>query len=262
MSAPLERTERSLKGCRIPIRRGGRGPRLFILHGGGGPSNWYDMAAALTDRYEVWLPEHPGFAGADDPAWLDGVGDLAYFYLSLLDDLDLRDVHLVGHSLGGWIAAEMAVRNAARLASLVLVSAAGLSVAGVERPDNFLWTRAETIRALYADGGVADALLAHEPSDDEAIAAFKNQCTVAKLVWNPRWHNPDLGKWLDRVRLPVKIIWGDTDRLFAPVHAEAFATLIPGASVDILAGCGHLPHVEQPEEWRRRLDRFIEGRAA
>src|SRR5436305_1144312 len=78
------------------------------------------------------------FGASDTPEWLDTIADLANFYLEFLDQLDLRDVHLVGSSLGGWIAADLAVRNASRLASLTLAGAAGIHVPGVPQVDTFL----------------------------------------------------------------------------------------------------------------------------
>ena len=86
-------------------------------------------------------PEHPGFGESDTPDWLDTIEDLAYFYLDLLEQLKLSGVHLVGLSLGGWIAAELAVRSTQRLASLTLAGAAGLRCPGVEQIDPFLRQR-------------------------------------------------------------------------------------------------------------------------
>jgi pimeloyl-ACP methyl ester carboxylesterase len=91
--------------CRIRLMRGGAGAPLLFLHGGGGVGIWLPSMARLAKKFEVIAPEHPGFGDSDTPAWLDTIGDLANFYLDFLDQLDLRGVHLVGSSLGGWIAA-------------------------------------------------------------------------------------------------------------------------------------------------------------
>ena len=117
--------------CRIRLMRGGAGRPLLFLHGAGGAGIWLPCMARLAQKFDVIAPEHPGFGASDTPDWLDTIADLANFYLDFLDQLDLRGVHLVGSSLGGWIAAELAVRNTSRLASLTLVGAAGIHVNGV-----------------------------------------------------------------------------------------------------------------------------------
>ena len=105
----------------------------------------------LSTRFAVFAPEHPGFGQSDDPPWLDEVADLAYFHLDLLQALGLDRVHLIGTSLGGWVAAEMAVRNTARLASLTLVGAVGITAGGEPIPDIFRMPVEENLRRFYAD---------------------------------------------------------------------------------------------------------------
>src|SRR3979490_1377366 len=100
----------TVRDCNIALMRGGSGPPLVFLHGAGGASAWLPCMGALTEKFDVIVPEHPGFGASDTPDWLDTIHDLAYFYLDVLADLDLDRVHLVGVSLGGWIAAELAVR--------------------------------------------------------------------------------------------------------------------------------------------------------
>src|SRR5207249_4908495 len=114
----------------------------------------------LAERFDVLVPEHPGFGASDEPGWLENMHDLAYFYLDVLESLELRGVHLVGSSLGGWLALEMAVRDASRLKSLVLVGPAGISVPGVSPGDVFLWSPEELARNLFFDPALAEKMLA------------------------------------------------------------------------------------------------------
>src|SRR5450631_4417305 len=97
----------SVNGCNIALMRGGAGAPMLILHGAGGAGAWLPFMAALAEKFDVIVPEHPSFVASDTPDWLDTIHDLAYFYLDVLDQLDLANVHLVGLSLGGWIAAEL-----------------------------------------------------------------------------------------------------------------------------------------------------------
>src|SRR5258705_363528 len=141
--------------------RVGTGRPLLMLHGAGGAGSWLPYMADLAARHDVIVPEHPGFGASDTPDWLDTIPDLANFYLDFLDQFDLKNVDLVGHSLGGWIAAELAARNTRRLASLTLVAAAGIHVKGVEQVDSFLRNDEQRVRDFFPDPPRAEAMLKH-----------------------------------------------------------------------------------------------------
>lgn len=251
----------TIAGCRTRFMRGGSGEPLLFLHGAGGAALWLPFMETLSKRFDVIVPEHPGYGGSDMPDWLDTVGDLAFFYLDVMDQFGLDGVHLVGTSLGGWTAAEIAVRNQARLKTLTLVAPAGVRVKGVPRADIFLWSPEETVRNLYHDGSIADRLLAMPKSDEEEMIVLKNRLATAKLAWHPRFHNPDLEKWLHRVTLPTLILWGDEDKVLPPAYGPAYRDLIPGARLETLPDCGHLPHVEKADDFIRLVTDFVEGAA-
>src|SRR5438552_12669984 len=136
----------------------------------------------LSQRFAVYAPEHPGFGQSDDPPWLDGVGDLAYFYLDFLKALGLERVHLMGTSLGGWIAAEMAVRDTARLASLTLVGAVGITAQGETIPDIFRMPVEENLRRFYADQERAARRVGDVAKADMRLVA-KNQASRVTVAW-------------------------------------------------------------------------------
>src|SRR3982074_3761444 len=121
----------TVDGAKIRLSRGGPAaadaPPLVFLHGAGGHTGWMAFLEELATRFAVFAPEHPGFGQSDDPPWLDEIADLADFHLDLLKALGLDRVHLMGTSLGGWVAAEMAVRSTTPLASLTLVGAVGIT---------------------------------------------------------------------------------------------------------------------------------------
>src|SRR5436190_24201344 len=150
----------SVRGCNIGLMRSGAGQPLLFLHGAGG-GHWLPFMSDLATRHDVIVPEHPGFGASDTPDWLDTIPDLANFYLDVLDQLDLQNVDLVGFSIGGWIAAELAARNTRRLASLTLVAAAGIHVKGVEQVDTFLRNDEQRIRDMFHDPKRADEMLQH-----------------------------------------------------------------------------------------------------
>jgi pimeloyl-ACP methyl ester carboxylesterase len=253
----------TIRGCTIGLLRGGAGRPMLLLHGAGGVGQWPPFMADLAAHHDVIAPEHPGFGSSDTPDWLDTIADLASFYLDFLDQLDLTNVDLVGFSLGGWIAAELAVRNTARLHSLTLVGAAGIHVPGVAKVDTFLSNDEQRVRDLFHDPKLADEMLkklkaAAELDDVE----LKNRTTTAKLVWQPRGYDSHLHKWLHRIDVPTLLVWGADDRLCPKDYAFAYRKLIPGSKVAIIPECGHLPQIEQRAGFVAALEGFLAGMRA
>jgi pimeloyl-ACP methyl ester carboxylesterase len=252
----------TIDACSLHIRRGGNGPPLLYLHGSDGIAGWLPFMAALARRYDVIVPDHPGFGRSGRPEWLDEISDLAYFYLDFIEALGLDQVHVVGHSLGGWIAAEMAVRSTQRLKSLTLVAAAGIHVKGLPKGDLFLWHPEERIRNLYVDQRFADDRLARPMSDEDIDVQLNNELTTADLGWNPRFHNPHLCKWLHRIDVPALIIWGDSDKVFPLGYGKEYRSLIPNSRLEVLPSCGHLPQVEKAEAFVQTFETFAAEHAS
>jgi pimeloyl-ACP methyl ester carboxylesterase len=250
-----------IRGCRISYFRKGDGPPLVFLHGARGGGTWMPFMEELSKHFEVIAPEHPGFGASDDPEWLDSISDLAFFYLDFLDGLGLRGVHLVGNSLGGWIALEVAVRSVERLASLALLAPGGIYLKGKPPADIFLWSPETLARNLFVNPKIVEAMLAQKPTPEQALAQLKNQATVAKLAWNPRFHNPDLEKWLHRANVPALILWGREDRINPIEYADAFARLLPRSRTVIFPECGHLPHAEKTQAFVEHMVAFARGTA-
>jgi pimeloyl-ACP methyl ester carboxylesterase len=234
-------------GCKTHLRRGGAGEPLLYLHGASGAPVILPFMEKLARRFDVLVPEHPGYGLSDEPAWLENIHDAAYFYLDFLKFLNLENVCLVGSSMGGWIAMEMAVRDTSRIKSLVLVSPAGIAAPGVQPADIFLMPPEEVIKNLFYDEKLALARLA-EPMTPEALdIALKNRHSTARLAWEPRLHDPFLPKWLHRIDVPVKIIWGREDRLLPVRMSEELKRLLPHAELHIVEKAGHLPQAEKPD---------------
>jgi pimeloyl-ACP methyl ester carboxylesterase len=249
-----------IRGDRIQVMRGGSGPTLLVLHGAGGADAWQPWMTKLARDHQVIVPQHPGFGGAEPPEWLDNIADLASFYLDFLETEQLRDVHLVGFSLGGWIAAELATRNTSRLASLTLVAAAGIRVPGVPQIDIFATSEEQSLRDLYYDQTLAEAALARVLVPETEDARLYNRVTAAKLLWQPRLHDPHLRKRLHRIDVPTLLIWGEHDRVFPPAYGRAWQELVPGAQLLVLPACGHLPQAEAPDAMASAINQFVAGR--
>src|SRR3954462_8457856 len=192
-------TKISIRGCSIGLIRSGKGLPLLFMHGAGGGANWLPFMTDLAEQHELSVPEHPGFGDSETPDWLDTIPDLANFYLDVLDQLDLQNVDLVGFSIGGWIAAELAARNTRRLASLTLVAAAGIHVKGVEQVDTFLRNDEQRIRDMFHDPKRADEMVQHASRPELEDINLRNRTTTAKLIWQPRGYDTHLHKWLHRI---------------------------------------------------------------
>ena len=256
-------TKLSVRGCSIGLLRGGSGRPLLFLHGGGGAGQWLPFMADLAARHDVIVPEHPGFGGSDTPDWLDNIHDLAFFYLDLLEQLDLRDVDLVGHSLGGWTAAELAVRSSQRLASLTLIDAAGIHVPGVPQVDTFLVNDEQMVRSLF-----------HDPKLAERMLAFARRPELEDVIPEEPHHHGEAGLAAARLRSELAQMAAphrcadaadlgrQRPKLYPPAYAQAWQKLIPGAKLAIIPECGHVPHVEQPAAFVAALEGFLAGRRA
>ena len=242
----------------VRLRRDGKGDPLLFLHGAGGFPSALPFFDKLAERFDVLIPEHPGFGKSEDPAWIRNIADLAMYYLDFLDEFGGKP-HIVGHSLGGWIAAELAIRNTTHASSLTLLAPAGIRVRGLLSGDNFIWGAEEAERNLWHDQKFADAAIAHAPTEEEADIDLINRFMAAKFGWEPRWFDPALERWLHRITIPTLIVWGEDDKLFPCDYAKAWKQRIAGARVEIIPRAGHRPHIERVDVTAPAVLGFLDG---
>jgi pimeloyl-ACP methyl ester carboxylesterase len=221
----------------------GAGATVLLLHGGGGPQT----VAAWGERYpaHVLTPTHPGFGGTPRPAGLDSVAGLARTYAALLDTLDQRDVTVVGNSIGGWIAAELALLGSPRVTGVVLVDAVGIEVPGHPVADFFALTPRELAERSYHDPdryGLDPGTL----SAPERAAMAGNRAAI-EVYAGRGMTDPILAARLAGVRVPTHVIWGEADRIVDADYGRAYAAAIPGARFTLLPRTGHLPQIETPD---------------
>ena len=237
----------------------GRGPAILWLHGEEGLDPHAPFLDRLSAHGQMLAPSHPGFGHSPDADEIETVDDLSYLYLELLAARGLRDVLVVGASLGGWIAAEMAVKCAHQLAGLVLVAPLGIKVGGRETrdiPDIFALHPDEVRRLQFHDPARA-AVDATTLSDDELTVIARNREATAQYAWEPYFHNPKLRRRLHRIAVPTLLLWGADDRFVtADYYGAAYRAAIPGARLETIAGAGHFPHLEQPDALVERVARF------
>jgi pimeloyl-ACP methyl ester carboxylesterase len=247
-------------GLPVAYRRNGQGPPTLYLHGGGLTRMWLPLHERLSDSLDLIAPEHPGFGETEMPEWLDGFDDLVIHYDSLLDAFGLERVHLVGYSLGGWIAAELAVFHPRRLASLTLITPIGLRVPGKPVGDIFAMDPEVIGMTMFNDPTNAAQVAPDLESLDEIEHQFGEMATLARLAWNPRF-DPKLERRLERVSCPALVVRAEHDRLVPDEMAERYAELIDVARIETIAGTGHALIVEQPERTADVISTFIQEQA-
>lgn len=244
---------------RVDLLRGGEGPPLVFLHSVVGETRWLPFHQRLAEHFDVIAPAHPGYGETEGVAGIDTMEDLVFHYLDVLDGLGLERVPIVGVSLGGWIAAELAVRHPERISRLVLADAFGLRIEDHAIPDLLAVlddTRALR-RLLFADpsGPMADLALPDKgPERDQLIAAFRAFGPAAPL------YDPKLAGRLRRATCPTLVVWGDHDPLLPLAYAEAYRDGLPNAELEIIQACGHLPHFEQEKRFVEAVTEFATDR--
>jgi len=248
-----------LRGVDLQVNRMGSGPQLLILHGGGGPVSHFPFADQLAQRFEVIEPVHPGFAGTPIPEHFDNLQDLIYLYLDMMDELRLERATVMGISMGGWAAAELAVMSTARMSRLILVDAVGIKAGGRDDrdiADVFATPAAEIAKRMWHD--VSKAPDPSKMTDEQLQILAGNRIALGMYTWEPYMHNPKLKYRLHRIKVPTLLLWGASDGIVTTKYAEAYRSMIPGAKLQIIPEAGHAPYAEQPTAFVRQVMAFTE----
>jgi pimeloyl-ACP methyl ester carboxylesterase len=246
-----------VRGVRTHVLHGGRGDALLVLHPEYGANLWHPFHDELVAHFRVVAPDHLGFGDSERPDWLDGIDDLVLHYVDLLDALDMPRTAVLGTSLGGWIAAELAAAYPERISRLILVGAAGLKLDAVARYDLFLNQVEDTLRHLFHDEARAAQLLPTEYGPDVLVRGYREATTLARLAWNPYLYNPKLARRLARITAPTLVVWGEQDTFLPPAYGEAFVQRIPGATLRTIPDCGHLVPYEQTAAFVELVNHFL-----
>ena len=198
------------------------------------------------------------FTGGAGPPLLYLHGAGTYWWMPV-HDLGLERVDVVGLSLGGWLAAELALRHPGRVHRLVLVDAAGTRVPGVVREDLFMASPAKARQLLFADpsSALAAELVPDVPAPERLEAALRGREAAARLLWNPHVQYRKLTSRLGRIKAPTLVVWGAQDRVLPLALGETYQRGIPGATLTTIEGCGHLPPLEAPERFAHIVLDFL-----
>jgi pimeloyl-ACP methyl ester carboxylesterase len=241
----------------VTLTEAGSGRPALVLHGGGGPFTVAGTAEHLAETMHAITPTHPGWNGTARPDWVSGIDDIALAYLGYLEDNDLRDVLVVGSSLGGWIGAEMAVRDGAgRISGLILLDAVGVTVDGQPIRDFFALDARGVAEYSFHD---ADRFYVDPATVPEEQAARQraNMATMRVVAGAPYMHDPALLPRLRPITIPVLVIWGDSDRIVTPAYGAAYAAAFGDGRLAIVPNAGHLPQIEQPAATLALIDDYV-----
>jgi pimeloyl-ACP methyl ester carboxylesterase len=247
-------------GTQLQIVKAGAGSPVLLLHDEMGNSGWLRAYERLAGNHSLLLPSHPGFDRSERVDWITSVRDLAAWYLRALEELNVGPLPVVGYSLGGWLAAEMAAMCPHAFTKLVLVAPPGIKPTEGEIFDMFLVTAQPYIDAGFLRPDRVpeyQELFGGEPSPEERERREVAREQACRLAWKPYMHNPALPHLLERVTLPTLILWGQEDAIVPVSAGEAYQRAIRNARLVVLEECGHHPEIEQAETFVRLVEEFL-----
>ena len=249
-------------GTDLVMIKGGSGRPLLVLHDELGHAGWLKWHSALARTHTLWIPLQPGFGKSPKIDWIMNLRDLACFYARVIREMELAPIDVIGFSLGGWIAAEMAVNDARQFRRMILVAPLGIRPPEGEIMDMFVVTARKYLERSVLNtwtpefnrlyGGVE-----RMPEQYEALEDARAE--VARLAWQPYAHNPSLPNLLEGISgLPALLIWGRQDPVIPLSAGEVYRKSIPGAELAVLEGCGHRPEIEKSDEFIMRVASFLD----
>ena len=239
------REELTIDGVKTVVHTAGKGEPLVVFHGAG-TVDGFDFAGAWADKYRVIVPYHPGFGeSGDDPTFTD-IHDYVMHYLELFDALKIETMHLVGLSMGGYLAAKFASEHGHRINKLVLIAPYGLHVPEHPTVDVIAIPGEEILSMLVSNFEAVKKHLPEKPDPDFIAARYREATSFARLFWEHPT-DPKFPRHLHRVKMPTLIVWGEEDKLIPVQQAQVWRKLVPNAEVMIVKGAGHIVQSDKPE---------------
>lgn len=241
----------------------GSGEPLLYIHGAGGLTGFDPFLEELGKDFHVFAPHLPGYGESTGGELVEDVIDAALFYHQLMDELKIPSAHIVGHSMGGMLAAETAALDTHRAKKLVLVSSAGFWLDNHPIPDFFALDLGELGGFLFHDpkSPIARLFLTIPDDQEQLVEMYVERTRRLAMASKFLWPIPDRGlkKRAYRIAAPTLLLWGESDRLVSPVYAGEFAKRIKNTKTEMLKAAGHMPMYEQPEAFCKAVRGFLKG---
>ena len=248
----------TVAGKKTQVMRGGEGPPLVYLHSAGGEMDWTAFHDGLARHFSVIAPAHPGFALSEGLDKIDDIHDLAWHYVDFFEQFKLKNVPVVGFSLGAWLAIELAILRPELVGKLVMADAAGVHVPGAPAAEWFIDDLDKLRRLLFFDpnGKIATEIMPAQPDEIQLLMFLRAREAAARVGWNPYLHDPKLPQHLHRVKCPTLVLWGRNDQLIPLAHGQFYAQHIPGARLEVFDECGHMLPYEKTDDFVRMAVEF------
>jgi pimeloyl-ACP methyl ester carboxylesterase len=262
MSVTPDHTDELLQvaGIRIQVLKGGAGEPLLLLHEAGGNPGWLSYHQALSQQYTVYAPSHPGYDRSSRPDWISTMNDMAHFYRQFIEELGLAPVHLMGFSMGGWLAAEITAMCPSYLKSLVLVDAAGIKPEVGDIAEILMVSQDVAKKLRFYDPTQVpdyDTVVNRQLTPEEEAVQWRNREMTSRLCWKPYFHNPKLPAYLRGVKVPALIVWGRQDAIIPPNCGELYQQALSNSRLQLIDQCGHSPALEKPQEFLQVIQEFL-----
>jgi pimeloyl-ACP methyl ester carboxylesterase len=262
MSVTPDHTDELIQvaGISIQVLKGGVGEPLLLLHGAGGNPGWLPFHQALAQRFTVYAPSHPGYDRSSRPDWISTMNDMVHFYRQFIEELGLTPVRLMGFSMGGWLAAELAALCPSDLKSLVLVDAAGIKPAAGEIAEVLMVSQDVAKKLRFYDPTQVpdyDTVVNRQLTPEEEAVQWRNREMTSRLCWKPYFHNPKLPAYLRGVKVPTLIVWGKCDAIIPLNCGELYQQALSNSRLHVIDRCGHSPALEKPQEFLQVVQAFL-----
>lgn len=267
-----------VRGRKVWLVEDGKGAPLLYLHGfadvHGVSESWMPFHQRLLQDTRVIAPAHPGCAASDENEEMESIEDVVFHYLEVMDALGLDHVNLAGACVGGWIAAEIAVRHPEKVLRLVLIGATGLFVPGSFIGDIFMMAQPQrgvsytALREMLFESENHPLALELFPDGRGAIEDELRRYQMLRFASQfgfkpPYLYDRKLRDRLHRIISPTLVIWGEHDRMVPLTHGQAYAQGIPTArGVEIVQGAGHSVHIEKPDATAGLILQFLDKNGA
>lgn len=249
-------------GIGVVTLEGGSGRPLLMLHDELGFPGWMRWNEALAGSHRFVVPLQPGFGRTERVDWFTSVRDVASFYARMLRESGLGRVDVIGFSMGGWIAAEMAAADPGLFERMVLVAPLGIRPAEGEILDFLGMTMRRHVMATVSNQGAEEVALMYgggiSPEQFELFEAARAESS--RLAWEPFMHDRSLPHRLAGVQGPASlVVWGERDQVVPRGCAEAYAQALPGARLEVIPGAGHRPEIEGRDRFIALVSEFLEA---
>jgi pimeloyl-ACP methyl ester carboxylesterase len=250
-------------GITVEVRRGGSGASLLVIHGELGMPGWLESFAQLAEHHDAIVPSLPGYGRSTRPDWIMGVHDLAAWVTWFARDVDLRTpTNVIGCSLGGWVAAEIATVAPQFFNKMVLVGAMGIKPERGEIFDYFLESGLTGLRRAFHRPEQSSEFMrywAKEWTPEETDLVEQHREMTCRIAWKPYMHSLTLRHLLPGVSTPTLLVWGGEDVITPIDSGEIYKRAMPRSRLVVIENCGHMPEMEKPTEFAGLIENFLAG---